>query len=137
MPVFSEASLQKLNTCHPDLIRLFTEVIKYYDCTVVYGYRNEQEQNEAYEKGNSKLPFPRSNHNKSPSMAIDVLPYPIDWKNKERIILFAGFVLGIAEMLHMLGAIAHKVRWGGDWNQNHDSKDESFFDGAHFELSPF
>ena len=99
MPNFSQISLQKLNTCHPDLIRLFEEVIKYYDCTVIYGYRGKEEQDAAYNSGHSQKPFPQSKHNKQPSLAVDVLPYPIDWKNKERIIFVAGFVTCLATRL--------------------------------------
>ena len=46
MNSFSQRSLNKLSTCHPDLQMLFTHVVKYYDCTVLSGHRGEEEQNE-------------------------------------------------------------------------------------------
>ena len=44
MPKFSQDSFSKLSTCHPDLQVLFYEVIKYYDCTILEGYRNQVDQ---------------------------------------------------------------------------------------------
>ena len=44
MPEFSQKSLNKLNQCHPDLQRLFLEVIKEHDCTIIEGYRTKEDQ---------------------------------------------------------------------------------------------
>jgi hypothetical protein len=44
------------------------------DISQVYGHRTEEEQNKLYEKGYSKVKFPNSGHNKSPSIAGDYLP---------------------------------------------------------------
>lgn len=116
MPKFSTISQQKLFTCHQDLQVLFREVIKYYDCTVLEGFRNEADQNKAVAEGHSKLKWPNGKHNKSPSCAVDVIPYPINWKDEDRHRVFAGFVLGIAAMLKEQGKITHAIRWGGSWN---------------------
>lgn len=134
MPKFSESSKQKLSTCHPDLQNLFNEVIKYFDCTIIEGFRNEEDQNQAFKTGNSKLKWPNGKHNKSPSNAVDVVPYPIDWKDTNRMRFFAGMVLGIAQMMKAQGRMNYAVRWGGDWNMNTDLKDQSFNDFPHFEL---
>lgn len=107
---------------------MFYEVIKHRDCTVLQGHRGEIEQNECCRKGLSKAPWPKSKHNSVPSKAADVMPYPIDWNDRERIVNFAGFVLGVAASKGI------KLRWGGDWNQDGKSKDEKFFDGPHFEI---
>jgi peptidoglycan L-alanyl-D-glutamate endopeptidase CwlK len=137
---FSEKSLEKLNTAHADLIALFSEVIKYRDCTVACGHRNEIDQEEAYQKKLTELKFPKSKHNVNPSLAVDVAPY-IDGKaifgsnqqEKNQMIYFAGFVLGVADRLFDNGIIAHKIRWGGDWDRNL-RLDETFIDYPHFEL---
>ena len=71
MPKFGKKSRDQLKTCHPKLQRVFNEVIKSVDCTVLKGYRNEEEQNEAYDKGNSKVRFPDGRHNANPSNAIN------------------------------------------------------------------
>lgn len=132
MPHFGESSLGKLETAHPDLQRLFNEVIKYYDCVVLCGFRNEEEQNAAFEAGNSKLKWPYGKHNKYPSLAVDVMPYPLNWsntaKNIEQITLFAGFVLGMAKMMNI------KIRWGHDWDGNIRPDDHGFIDLPHYQL---
>ncbi len=128
MPAFSPLSTTQLNSCHPDLVRLFTEVTKYADCTVLCGHRGQAEQDEAVRTGHSKTPWPRSKHNTEPSMAVDVVPFPIDWKDRTGMAHFAGFVQGVAAGLGI------RVRWGGDWNGNFNLKDENFFDLPHFEL---
>lgn len=128
MPKFSEASAAKLQTCDPRLQRVFYEVIKHYDCTIIEGYRGERDQNEAFQNGNSKLRWPQSKHNQMPSLAVDVMPYPIDWKDLERLTLFAGFVLGTTKSLGIT------LRWGADWDSDWDLKEEKFRDYPHFEL---
>jgi peptidoglycan L-alanyl-D-glutamate endopeptidase CwlK len=120
MPSFSKKSLHNLVTCHPDLERLFKEVIKHRDCSVLCGHRTEEKQQEAYDKGYSKVKFPNSRHNKLPSTAVDVVPYPIDWDDKEEFTYFAGFVLGVASQMGI------EVEWGGRF--------KNFYDGPHFQL---
>ena len=137
MAKFSEDSLKKLGTCHKDLQVIFEEVVKTFDCSIIEGHRGEKAQEEAFKKGLSKLHYPKSKHNSSPSMAVDANQYPIDWKNKRvnyDIIFFAGYVMGVAQKLFEVGEITHKVRWGGDWNQNKRVSDETFLDFPHFEL---
>lgn len=128
MPAFGKASQEKLATCDPRLQKVFNEVIKHFDCTVIEGHRGEAAQNKAFAEGKSKLKYPQSKHNKTPSLAADVLPYPIDWNDTNRMRYFAGFVVGIAATMGI------KLRWGGDWNQNTELKDNSFNDLPHFEL---
>lgn len=128
MPSFSQVSKDRLATTHPDLQKLFNEIIKDYDCTILCGFRNQADQDKAYAEGRSKLKWPNGNHNKNPSRAVDVMPYPIDWKDTDRICLFAGYVLGTAKQMGI------NIRWGGDWNGNHETKDERFIDSPHFEL---
>ena len=129
MPKFGKASLDKLATCDDRLQRVFNEVIKYFDYTVIEGHRGEEAQNKAFAEGKSKLKYPQGKHNKTPSLAADVLPYPIDWNDTNRMRYFAGFVVGIAASMGIT------IRWGGDWNQNTELKDNSFNDLPHFELA--
>lgn len=128
MPKFSRSSSSKLYSCDDRLKTLFMEVIRYYDCKVIYGHRGEWLQNRLFEKKKTKKRWPNSKHNRLPSQAIDVVPYPVDWQDKERFIYFAGLVMGIAKVRGI------PIRWGGDWNMNWLSSDETFFDGAHYEL---
>lgn len=126
VPRFSARSLKELNTCHNDLQVLFKTVVHHYDCSVLCGFRDETAQNMAYNGGRSKLKWPDSKHNKKPSMAVDVVPYPVDWNNFNEFHHFAGYVKGVAEMLHYEGLMIHRLRWGGNF--------EGMFDGPHYEL---
>ena len=96
---YSKWSTGRLASAHPDLQHLFNEVIKVIDCTVVYGHRTEAEQEEMVRKGYSKLKYPNSNHNKVPSLAVDAIPYPIDWNDRERFVYFDCIVKGIASQM--------------------------------------
>lgn len=134
MPKFCQSSFSKLSTCHADLQALFYEVIKYFDCTIIEGYRNKEDQERAFKAGNTKLHWPDGKHNSQPSMAVDVAPYPIDWKNSSRFYWFAGYVMGIAQKLKDEGKMTHAVRFGGDWDGDKNIYDENFKDLVHFEL---
>lgn len=126
---FSKESEQKLATCHPKLQQLLRAVIEQVDFTILDGHRGQAEQNAAFAAGRSKLKFPQSKHNKVPSMAVDIAPYPIDWKNSARFAYLAGVVLATARAMKI------DVRWGGDWNKNGELGDNKFNDLPHFELS--
>ena len=109
MPSFSTKSEAKLLTCDHRLQRLFREVVKSVDCTILCGHRGKEEQDEAYALGNSTLQWPHSNHNVTPSRAVDVAPYPVDWNDLSR---FREFAVIVKEVAARMGI---KVRWGGDW----------------------
>ena len=64
MPRFGRTSRRRLKTCDEDLIFLFEEVVKYFDCAVLEGYRGKRLQNKYFKEGKSKLKFPDGNHNK-------------------------------------------------------------------------
>ena len=131
MPKFGAKSVERLNTCHPDLIAVFNEVIKHYDCTVTCGYRGEEDQNKAFDEGRSKARYPKGKHNKNPSVAVDVYPYPIDFKNYDRLSHFAGFVFGTAKTMDI------DLRWGRAWHDEFFVKKDdttTFKDYPHFEL---
>lgn len=128
MPSLSKKSKAILETCHSDIQRVMNEAIKYFDFTVLEGHRGEAAQNAAFAAGKSKLKYPFGKHNNLPSLAVDIAPYPIDWKNRERFIYLAGVVMGIASQMNI------KLRWGGDWNGDTEVADNKFDDLPHFEL---
>ena len=128
MPRFGSRSRKNLDTCHPDLQKVFNEVIKHVDCSIICGQRGKEDQNKAFKDGRSKVKYPNGRHNANPSKAVDVAPYPIDWDNLERFTLFAGFVLGIAKSMKI------DLIWGNDWNGDFNTKDTNFRDYPHFEL---
>ena len=143
MPKFSQRSRAKLETCHEDLQMIFNEVIWMRDCTIIEGYRGKARQNELFFLEKSQVRFPHSRHNHSPSMAVDVMEYHderphIHWFELDEIEVFARFVMEIADGLRDRADITHRLRWGGDWDNDgvrvDRDPDEWFFDAPHFEL---
>ena len=128
MPRFGKRSRNALKTCDERLVKVFNEVIKTVDCSVLEGHRDKDRQNKLFEEGKTKVKYPSGRHNKLPSCAVDCVPYPIDLNDRERFHLFAGFVIGIAKSMGI------NLRWGGDWNQNWFVDDNKFDDFPHFEL---
>ena len=128
MPHFGKKSKERLATCHEDLQKVFNEVIKVVDCSVLEGHRDERRQEQLFSEGKTKVHYPMGRHNSKPSRAVDVVPYPVDWKDRERFHLFSGFVLGVASGMGIT------LRWGGDWNMNFRVDDNKFDDFPHFEL---
>ena len=138
MPRFSASSLKRLETCDPDLQRLFKEVVKHFDCTVLVGHRNQADQDAAFKAKVSQVRWPLSRHNSLPSQAVDVAPYPIRWPDKltgreaeiewRRWYMFVGTVRGIAAAMNI------PIRSGADWDGDMEVRDESFYDLPHFEL---
>ena len=128
MPKFGKRSRERLATCDKRLQDIFNEVIQFVDCSVLEGHREEERQNALYNEGKTLVKYPDGRHNSIPSRAVDVTPYPIDWKDRERQTLFAGFVIGLAR------AKGIKLRWGGDWDQDFQVMDNRFDDFPHFEL---
>ena len=142
MNKFSKNSLQKLNTCHPELQRLFKAALP--DCPidfgVSHGHRSPEEQFELYKKGrvqqgdkwvivdkakvvtNCDGYIVKSNHNEDPSNAVDIFAY-VSGKasyKKEHMLIISTHILQKAIELGI------KVKAGATFR--------SFFDGPHYEL---
>ncbi len=133
MPTFGKASRNRLDTCHPDLVRLCERAIQDWDFSVLCGHRGREEQERAYREGKSKARWGESPHNSYPSRAVDLWPYPIRWVDTDRARVFAGYLLGLA------AAMGIRLRWGGDWHgelrtNSSDERRHSFEDLPHFEL---
>jgi hypothetical protein len=128
MPNFGKQSTANLGTCHPDLQRLMNEVIKHVDCSITCGHRGQVDQDKAFAAGNSKLKWPHGEHNATPSNAVDVAPYPLNWNDTEAFTLLSGVIYGVACMLGI------KIRLGADWNGDFKMLDHSFKDRPHVEL---
>lgn len=109
MSVFSKRSQEKLITCDKRLQDLFNAVLQEFDCTIVCGHRGKEAQDAAVKAGTSKTPYPKSKHNYIPSLAVDVVPYPIDWDNIERFKELNKVVIQKAKVMGI------NVEWGGEW----------------------
>ncbi len=121
MPVFSKRSRDRLNECHPDLIKVMELAITRYDFTVLCGHRGKEDQEDAFRRGCTKVHFPNSMHNKTPALAVDIAPYPVDWNDTSRFTEMANVVKKCAEELGVTN-----ISWGGDWKK--------FKDMPHFEV---
>jgi peptidoglycan L-alanyl-D-glutamate endopeptidase CwlK len=151
MPEFGKRSRKNLATANIKFHRLFEEVVKSFDCSVIYGHRTSDEQFELFKQGReliegvwvktSNQPTitncdgtqKLSKHNTWPSQAVDVAPYftespHIRWGNKDSFYYFAGYVRGMAQSMGI------KIRWGGNWDSDNDLHDQTFNDFVHFEL---
>lgn len=134
MPKFSNESKANLKTCHRDLRLTLKLAINFYDFKVLEGHRGEDRQNRLFEEGKSKLQWSSSKHNKSPSRAVDIAPWPIDWEDERRFCYLAGVIHGCHERLLETGLITCQLRWGGNWDQDEHLDDNKFDDLGHFEL---
>ena len=135
MPKFSNTSSDRLFTCDRLIQKLFNEVVKHADCSILQGHRGQIEQDQFFADGKSQVKWPDGKHNSRPSKAVDVAPYPIPknwgadhWKDKVKFYEFAAIVRYEALRLNI------KIRWGGDWDGDGDYRDQTFDDLVHFEL---
>jgi len=128
MPKFGKESEARLQTLAVPLQQLCKELIRYWDCTIICGYRSPEEQQALVDKGVSKVGPGKSKHNVNPSRAVDISPYPIDWNDRERWLLWCGFVKGVAAVKGI------KIRMGADWDMDGYTNDQKFHDMPHIEL---
>ncbi len=119
--MFSVASLDKLETCHPDLQAVALAVEVLMDFSVLCGHRDEAEQNHDFAIGASKKKWPDSRHNSSPAEAMDIAPYPVNWDNLSAFRELARLMFQEAAKLGV------EIEWGGHW--------DSFPDLSHFQLA--
>ena len=124
MPHFGKRSKRRLKGIHPKLVSVLNELVKIMDVTVIEGIRSEERQLELLEKGATKVKYSKHMDGK----AVDLAPYPIDWKDRDRFHYMGGMVRGIAKQLNV------SVRWGGDWDSDGEVKDNGFDDLVHIEL---
>ena len=118
MPTLSPRSYAHLDTCDTRIKCVIERAIKLVpkelDFIVLCGFRGEQEQNLAFNAGNSKLRWPESRHNKNPSLAVDVVPYPIDWTNLDRFYQLATYIFWAAQIEQV------NLTWGGHYTKFKD-----------------
>lgn len=128
MPTFSQKSLDILATVDRRLYDIVTDSIKIMDFTVITGHRDQAEQDADFAAGRSKLQWPDGKHNASPSLAVDLAPYPVDWTDLSRFYVLAGIMLSCAAARNV------KIRWGGNWDGSFNLKANKFQDIGHFEI---
>lgn len=127
---FGKRSVTRLFTCDERLVRVAHRALLFspFDFFIIEGHRSKQQQTAAYNNGKSKLQWPHSKHNTSPSTAMDLAPWPVHWRNVMQFHVLAGVIFTAA---------AHekvRLRWGGDWDGDWSAVDQKFFDLPHFEI---
>lgn len=146
MPNFGARSRENLKNVEPALVALCEAAVAGFDCSVLYGHRTPEEQFELFKRGRrlesgvwvvvNRLEVvtnldgvkEKSMHNFFPARAVDVAPYPINWRDTDRFYYFAGYVKRIAEEMGI------PIRWGGDWDGDTELHDQKLYDLPHFEL---
>jgi len=154
MPKFGNSSTTRLLTCHPMLQELCSRIVEHHDITILVGHRTKQEQDEAYRAKRTTKAWPNSKHNTTPSLAVDVAPWPIpeDWGGlqgqtlhardldwKERVKFYQ--TVSVAkfcwqQMMEDFPELAsqYRLRFGADWDGDNDYRDQTFDDLPHIEL---
>lgn len=60
--------------------------------------------------------------------AVDICPYPVDWKTPSKFDAIALAMMTAAVELNV------SIRWGADWNQNGKPREKGETDSPHFEI---
>ena len=140
---YGARSAKNLESCHPILQRVADEVLMVtpYDISIIHGWRGLAEQNALFDKGASRKKFPHSRHNKTNdphfserdrmSDAIDFAPYVnggINWGDTHIFAVVAGCFIAVA------AGMGYKLRWGGDWDSDGMTTDQTLMDWGHIEI---
>tara|TARA_R100000664_G_scaffold20941_1_gene30202 strand:- start:7 stop:387 length:381 start_codon:yes stop_codon:yes gene_type:complete len=121
---FGKRSRERLKGVDSRIVNVLNELIKLMDVTIIEGLRSAERQEELLAKGSTKVKYSKHMEGK----AVDLAPYPIDWKDRDRFHYMGGMVRGIAKQL------GYSIRWGGDWDSDGEVKDNGFDDLVHIEL---
>ena len=121
---FGKRSRERLKGVDTRLVNVLNELIKIMDVTVIEGLRSAERQEELLAKGATKVKYSKHMEGK----AVDIAPYPIDWKDRDRFHYMGGMIRGIAQQLNI------PVRWGGDWDSDGETRDNRFDDLVHVEI---
>lgn len=122
---FGRASRARLDTVHPTLRTFALELSKRIDAGALGpyvldisvpkdgGWRGEEAQEDAFKRGASKLHWPDSKHNHTEngqplSLAVDLVPYPIEWSDDRQELMLRGFALALA---HEMGLKLRTIAW--------------------------
>lgn len=131
-------SLQKLEGVHPNLVGVVRRAIEIttQDFTVLEGVRTPERQAKLYAQGRSEPGSIvtwtlNSRHFKKPDgfgYAVDLVPFPVDWKTPTKFDSIAHAMFQAAEELGVV------IRWGADWDKDGSPREKGESDSPHFEL---
>ena len=130
---YGRRSLARLATCHEHLQLLMNTALADPRCpsdiSIIEGHRGRERQNALKAEGKSQLSYPRSKHNSSPSLAVDVAPYidgsiSWDWAHYRPL---AAHIEQVWRELFDAGRVSGSLEWGGTWRR--------FPDAPHWQLN--
>ena len=121
---FGKRSRERLKGVDTRIINVLNELIKMMDVTIIEGVRTKERQAELLKQGATKVKYSKHMEGK----AVDLAPYPIDWENRDGFYYMGGMIRGIAKQLGL------KIRFGGDWDSDGDTKDNNFDYLVHIEI---
>jgi peptidoglycan L-alanyl-D-glutamate endopeptidase CwlK len=136
---FGERSLKNMVGVHPKLVRVLKLAIQKtkVDFMVIEGVRSLERQKQLYAQGRT-VPGKvvtwtlNSNHFKKADgfgHAVDILPAPYDWSNKN-----GEFDAVAAAMFEAAEELDIPIRWGADWDRDGKPRERGETDSPHFEL---
>jgi peptidoglycan L-alanyl-D-glutamate endopeptidase CwlK len=142
------ASQLKLIGVNPILVSVAECAIRFtpVDFSILWGWRGEADQTLMVKTKVSKTPWPLSKHNvvdanhRPASMAIDFAPWikgDIPWDDTHTFAVIAGVWFASFAAIreeHPTFAEGYVLRWGGDWDRDGSTRDQTFMDWGHLEL---
>jgi hypothetical protein len=146
---FGVASRGKLMGVNGTLVALANHAIRFtpIDFGILWGWRGEADQALMVRTKVSKTPWPLSKHNvvdanshQPASLAIDFAPWikgDIPWEDTHTFAVIAGvFFASFAALKYANPNYAEgwELRWGGDWDRDGATRDQTFMDWGHLEL---
>lgn len=167
MPQFGKTSKERLETCHPVLWSLCSNIVRDYDITVLAdgGWRSPEKQLQLYDLGRTKVMKSKHNHmhdGRPWSLAVDIAPYPVDFGKTPKEVLrtytdtrmtaetiallerkFIKASHAISRFYYLAGLVRCQaqmmgLRWGTDIRWGGDwDSDNDFFDQTFFDLAHF
>lgn len=139
---FGDRSQANLATAHADVRAACFKGLSWgiYDFAVIWGFRGQRDQDQAFMTGVSTKQWPNSKHNvmvndKPMSDAIDFVPWcrlpngkmGIPWKDTHAFAVVGGIILAAG------AEIGVELRYGGDWDMDGTTTDQLLMDWGHVE----
>jgi peptidoglycan L-alanyl-D-glutamate endopeptidase CwlK len=130
----SQKSLDKMKGVNPTLVAVVKRAIEIsaIDFSVLEGLRSLDRQKELYAQGRTapgKIVTWTMKSKHIDGLAVDLVPYPLDWNDLHKFDQIADAMFDAAKELGV------SIRWGADWNQNGKSREKGESDSPHFELA--
>lgn len=132
---FSAVSNRNLNTCEYRLVMLANAVLGYglFDFGIIQGHRNEGKQNHHFNNKASRVQWPNSKHNSTPSKAFDFVLW-LDGRPTTSKKDLPSYYMAIGVFKVEARRLGFDVRSGGDWDGDWSVTDQKFNDLMHIEI---